>query len=76
LPDRAPGAAFVAPINSAQDVVSALAAVTNFVADGTLTVEDASELLKIFEAYASVMKMAELQARLEAHEASITKERM
>jgi hypothetical protein len=51
----------------------ALAAITSGVADGSLTLEEASQLVKSVEVCASVLNVAELNARVEALEAVIKK---
>jgi|GEM_PF-1144348 len=56
-------------IEGTRDLVPALAAITNAVADGSLTPEEANQLMKLVEVCASVLKVTELNARVEALEA-------
>jgi hypothetical protein len=51
------------------DVVSAMAAVTSGVNDGSLTVEEASHLTRILDGYANAVTTFDLVARVEALEA-------
>jgi hypothetical protein len=56
-------------IKNLHDVVSAMAAVTSGVNDGSLTVEEASHLARVLDGYANAVTTFDLVARVEALEA-------
>jgi hypothetical protein len=55
-------------LNSAEDAVSAVGAITEGVASGELTPAEAAELAKVVEAYRSVIETADIERRLSALE--------
>jgi hypothetical protein len=55
-------------IKNLQDVVSAMAAVSSGVNDGSLTAEEASQLARMLDGYANAITTFELVARVEALE--------
>ena len=56
-------------IKNLHDVVSAMAAVTSGVNDGSLTAEEGSHLARVLDAYANAVTTFDLVARVEALEA-------
>ena len=56
-------------ITNLHDVVTALAAITSGVNDGSLTVEEASHLARVLDGYANAITTFDLVARVEALEA-------
>jgi hypothetical protein len=56
-------------IKNLHDVVTALAAITSGVNDGSLTVEEASHLARVLDGYANAITTFDLVARVEALEA-------
>jgi hypothetical protein len=56
-------------IKNLHDVVTAMAAVTSGVNDGSLTVEEAGHLTRVFDGYANAMTTFDLVTRVEALEA-------
>ena len=59
-------------VNSANDLVTAMAAITTAVNEGCLTTEEAGQLVNILNSYAKILETHDLAARLEALEARIT----
>jgi Family of unknown function (DUF5681) len=55
-------------LNSADDTVAAIVAITDGVASGELTPAEAAELAKVVEAYRSAVESAEIERRLSALE--------
>ena len=53
-------------VNDVHDVVTAMAAITTGVNDGSLTAEEAGQLVHVLEGYAKVLETYDLASRLEA----------
>ena len=60
-------------VNNIHDVVTAMAAITTGVTDGSLTAEEAAELVHVVEGYAKVLETHDLIARLETLESQMEK---
>jgi hypothetical protein len=60
-------------VNDMHDVVTAMAAITTGVNNGSLTVEEAGQLVHILEGYAKVLETHDLAARLETLESQVKK---
>ena len=60
-------------ITNMHDVVTAMAAITTGVNDGSLTAEEASQLVHTYEGYAKFFEMHDLAARLENDKSRIKK---
>src|SRR5262245_27769639 len=55
-------------VNDANDVVAAMAAITTAVNDGSLTAEEAGQLVQILDGYAKALKIFDFAARIAALE--------
>src|ERR1700691_5792774 len=71
FPKRRPFAFKLPSIKNARDISAAIAAITTAVNHGKLTCEDAAQLARLVESYASALKTYDLGVRLEAAEAEI-----
>lgn len=60
-------------IKDMQDVVAAMAAITNGVNDGSLTAEEAGHLVHLLEGYSKAITTYDISARLEALETQLKK---
>jgi hypothetical protein len=60
-------------VNDMHDVVTAMAAIITGVNNGSLTVEEAGQLVHIVEGYAKVLDTHDLAARLETLESQMKK---
>jgi hypothetical protein len=58
------------PLNSAEDALAAIGAITEGVTIGELTPAEAAELAKVVEAYRNAVETVEIERRLTALEAS------
>lgn len=56
------------PLRAASDAPRAMAAITNAVAAGEITISEAGDLAKLVETYVKALETAELEARLTALE--------
>jgi hypothetical protein len=60
-------------ITKPQDCVAAMAAITNGVNDGSLTAEEANDLVRLINAFASAITLTEIVSRLDALESRVKK---
>ena len=60
-------------INNTHDVVAAMAAITTGVNDGSLTAEEAGQLVNFVTAYVKILETHDHAARLEALESQMRK---
>ena len=60
-------------VNDVHDVVTAMAAITTGVNNGSLTAEEAGQLVHILEGYAKVFEMYDFATRLETLESQVKK---
>ena len=60
-------------INNTHDVVAAMAAITTGVNDGSLTAEEAGQLVNFLTGYVKILETHDIAARLEALEARVNK---
>jgi hypothetical protein len=64
----------ITAVNSAHDVVNAMATVTTGVSDGTLTADEAAQLANFLSSYVKILETHDLAARLEALETQMRKD--
>ena len=60
-------------VNNIHDVVTAMAAITTGVNDGSLTAEEAGQLVNFLNGYTKVLETHDLTARLETLESQMKK---
>ena len=60
-------------VNDVHDVVTAMAAITTGVNDGSLTAEEAGQLVHVLEGYAKVLETYDLATRIAALESQLKK---
>jgi hypothetical protein len=60
-------------VNNAQDVVAAMAAITTAVNDGSLTAEEAGQLVHILNGYAKALEIYDFATRIAALESQLKK---
>ena len=58
-------------VNDAHDVVAAMAAITTAVNDGSLTAEEAGQLVHVLEGYAKALTTYDLATRIAALESQL-----
>jgi hypothetical protein len=61
------------PVNEAKDVVAAMAAITTAVNDGSLTAEEASQVVNTMNGYAKALEIYDFATRIAALESQIKK---
>ena len=60
-------------VTNTHDVVAAMAAITTGVNEGSLTAEEAGQLMNFLSGYVKILETHDLAARLEALEARVNK---